>query len=237
MFCSFGDASPFCACNLAFARPLVMSRRKRDPCHFCSASTHRPIPLFLTVNCRGLHRHIANTTHPSKSVSLKTHAQRSTIDVDGLLSEYTMTGHTPQLPLSVEQAYRQKCIDLKKRLSECEDSNELLVVRNQRLKRGIQRLRLERALLLREIEERIQPRVDDSDGTPSPPPTVRSLPKVLDHADWASSRTRNLSGRSVLAGNRLKMTSQNVKNHLHHLALASLSHSSPTSDQSTTLLK
>lgn len=84
---------------------------------------------------------------------------------------------TPQLPVSVEEAYRQKCVELKKRLVECEDSNELLVVRNQRLRRGIQRLRLERAMILREIEDRIEQRVEDSDGSPSPPPTVsRSCP-------------------------------------------------------------
>jgi len=82
----------------------------------------------------------------------------------------------PALPNSVEEAYRQKCIELKKRLKDCESSNGLLVVRNHRLRRGIQRLRLERALLLREIERRIDPRADDSDGTPSPPPTPLEKP-------------------------------------------------------------
>lgn len=83
-----------------------------------------------------------------------------------------MVNSSPSLPNSVEEAYRQKCIELKKRLKDCETSNDLLVVRNHRLRRGIQRLRLERALLMREIERRIDPRMDDSDGTPSPPPTV-----------------------------------------------------------------
>src|SRR4051794_38351410 len=83
-----------------------------------------------------------------------------------------MVNSSPVLPASVEEAYRQKCIELKKRLKECENANDLLVVRNHRLRRGIQRLRLERSLLLREIERRIDPRMDDSDGTPSPPPTV-----------------------------------------------------------------
>ncbi|KAF3938228.1 hypothetical protein ABW19_dt0204618 [Dactylella cylindrospora] len=87
-----------------------------------------------------------------------------------------MVNSSPALPASVEEAYRQKCIDLKKRLKECESSNDLLVVRNHRLRRGIQRLRLERSLLLREIERRIDPRMDDSDGTPSPPPTPHEKP-------------------------------------------------------------
>ncbi|KAK6543875.1 hypothetical protein TWF694_000597 [Orbilia ellipsospora] len=90
-----------------------------------------------------------------------------------------MVNSSPALPASVEEAYRQKCIDLKKRLKECENANDLLVVRNHRLRRGIQRLRLERSLLLREIERRIDPRMDDSDGTPSPPPTPHEKPLRL----------------------------------------------------------
>jgi len=84
-------------------------------------------------------------------------------------------GPTPQLPASVEESYRQKCIDLKKRINEIESSNEVLVVRVQRAKRGIQRIRLERAFLLQQLEQRTDPKVDDSEGSPSPPPTVRSL--------------------------------------------------------------
>ena len=83
-------------------------------------------------------------------------------------------GPTPQLPASVEESYRQKCIDLKKRINEIESSNEVLVVRVQRAKRGIQRIRLERAFLLQQLEQRTDPKVDDSEGSPSPPPTVRS---------------------------------------------------------------
>ncbi|KAF3079491.1 hypothetical protein TWF569_007692 [Orbilia oligospora] len=90
-----------------------------------------------------------------------------------------MVSSSPALPASVEEAYRQKCIDLKKRLKECENANDQLVVRNHRLRRGIQRLRLERSLLLREIERRIDPRMDDSDGTPSPPPTPHEKPLRL----------------------------------------------------------
>ncbi|KAF3924842.1 hypothetical protein ABW21_db0204190 [Orbilia brochopaga] len=90
-----------------------------------------------------------------------------------------MVNSSPALPASVEEAYRAKCIDLKKRLKECENSNDVLVIRNHRLRRGIQRLRLERALLLREIERRIDPRMDDSDGTPSPPPTPHEKPLRL----------------------------------------------------------
>lgn len=84
-------------------------------------------------------------------------------------------GPTPPLPASVEESYRQKCIDLKKRINEIESSNDVLVVRVQRAKRGIQRMRLERAFLLQQLEQRTDPKVDDSEGSPSPPPTVSSL--------------------------------------------------------------
>lgn len=78
------------------------------------------------------------------------------------------------LPSSVEGSYRKKCKDLKKRINEIESSNELLASRIQRARRAIQRMRLERAFLLQQLEARIDDRVSDSDGSPSPPPTVRN---------------------------------------------------------------
>ncbi|CAZ80232.1 unnamed protein product [Tuber melanosporum] len=87
-----------------------------------------------------------------------------------------VVGPTPPLPASVEESYRQKCIDLKKRIKEIETSNDVLVVRMQRAERGIQRMRLERAFLLQQLEQRTDPRVDDSEGSPSPPPTPKDKP-------------------------------------------------------------
>lgn len=77
------------------------------------------------------------------------------------------------LPTSVEDSYRKKCKDLKKRINEIESSNELLTSRIQRARRAIQRMRLERAFLLQQLEARTDARVSDSEGSPSPPPTVR----------------------------------------------------------------
>ncbi|KAF8451757.1 hypothetical protein BGX38DRAFT_1180948 [Terfezia claveryi] len=81
-------------------------------------------------------------------------------------------GPAPALPTSVENSYRQKCLELKRRIREIEDTNEVLVLRIQRSRRGIQRARLERAFLLQQLEDRTDARVDDSEGSPSPPPTV-----------------------------------------------------------------
>jgi hypothetical protein len=76
------------------------------------------------------------------------------------------------LPPSVEQAYKQKCIDLKRRMKEVEETNDGYRVRRVRLNRGILKLRLERAFLLEQLARRTAERVDDSEGSPSPPPTV-----------------------------------------------------------------
>ncbi|KAJ6263263.1 hypothetical protein Dda_1824 [Drechslerella dactyloides] len=122
---------------------------------------------------------------PCLATRLQVHHSSSTLHLTGTQQQQhpsdskAMVNSSPALPASVEEAYRAKCVDLKKRLKECENSNDVLVIRNHRLRRGIQRLRLERALLLREIERRIDPRMDDSDGTPSPPPTPHEKPLRL----------------------------------------------------------
>ncbi|KAK9235179.1 hypothetical protein V1525DRAFT_410741 [Lipomyces kononenkoae] len=77
----------------------------------------------------------------------------------------------PMIPQSEEIKYRQKCKDLKKRIREIEEQNDVLTLRLARSKRAVQRMRLERALLLEKLEERTFLKVDDSEGSPSPPPS------------------------------------------------------------------
>jgi hypothetical protein len=85
------------------------------------------------------------------------------------------TGANPApLPPSVEAAYRQKCIDLRRRLKEVEEFNDAARLRIQRSKRQMMKMRLERAFLLERLEGRTSANVEDSDGSPSPPPTVSS---------------------------------------------------------------
>lgn len=79
----------------------------------------------------------------------------------------------PSLPPTVEEAYRRKCIQLKERYKEIEDENDAYRLRLTRLKRQIQKTRLERAILLEQIAKRTSTNVEDSEGSPSPPPTVR----------------------------------------------------------------
>lgn len=79
----------------------------------------------------------------------------------------------PPLPPSVEEAYRRKCLQLKRRTNEVEEDNEAARLRLARLRRGVEKLRLERAFLLDQLNKRTSTNVEDSDGSPSPPPTVR----------------------------------------------------------------
>jgi non-histone protein 10 len=82
----------------------------------------------------------------------------------------------PPLPPSVEEAYRRKCIQLKQRTSEVEEANDAARLRLARLKRQVEKMRLERAFLLEQLAKRTSTNVEDSDGSPSPPPTVSSAP-------------------------------------------------------------
>lgn len=78
----------------------------------------------------------------------------------------------PELPPSVEEAYRKKCIQLKTRLNEVEEANDASRLRIERLNRAIEKGRLERAFLLEQLAKRTSTNVEDSEGSPSPPPTV-----------------------------------------------------------------
>jgi len=82
----------------------------------------------------------------------------------------------PPLPPSVEEAYRRKCIQLKQRMNEIEEANDASRLRLSRIHRGIEKLRLERAFLLEQLAKRTSTNVEDSEGSPSPPPTPKEKP-------------------------------------------------------------
>ncbi|KAK4106250.1 hypothetical protein N658DRAFT_502746 [Parathielavia hyrcaniae] len=86
------------------------------------------------------------------------------------------TAVPPALPPSVEEAYRRKCIQLKQRTSEVEEANDAARLRLARLKRQVEKMRLERAFLLEQLAKRTSTNVEDSDGSPSPPPTPKEKP-------------------------------------------------------------
>lgn len=76
------------------------------------------------------------------------------------------------LPPSVEEAYRRKCVQLKNRTNEVEEANDAARLRLARIKRQVEKLRIERAFLLEQLAKRTSTNVEDSEGSPSPPPTV-----------------------------------------------------------------
>ncbi|CAK7263402.1 non-histone protein [Sporothrix epigloea] len=80
------------------------------------------------------------------------------------------------LPPSVEEAYRRKCVHLKKRMADVEEANDAARVRIARLKRQVEKQRLERAFLLEQLAKRTSTNVEDSDGSPSPPATPKDKP-------------------------------------------------------------
>lgn len=63
-------------------------------------------------------------------------------------------------------------MQLKQRSNEVEEMNSATRLRISRLKRQIEKMRLERAFLLDQLARRTSTNVEDSDGSPSPPPTV-----------------------------------------------------------------
>lgn len=81
-----------------------------------------------------------------------------------------------ELPPSVESAYYRKCIELRRRINDIEENNDGTRQRIQRLNRGIQKMRLERAFLLDQLQKHQEYNMDDSDRSSSPPPTPTDKP-------------------------------------------------------------
>ncbi|KAF5020758.1 hypothetical protein F66182_7218 [Fusarium sp. NRRL 66182] len=95
--------------------------------------------------------------------------KRKPSQADSLPSPSTAIPST--LPPSVEEAYRRKCVQLKNRTNEVEDANDAARLRLARIQRQVEKLRIERAFLLEQLAKRTSANVEDSDGSPSPPPT------------------------------------------------------------------
>ncbi|MCJ1386944.1 hypothetical protein MMC17_010073 [Xylographa soralifera] len=91
----------------------------------------------------------------------------------------------PTLPPTVEEAYRKKCIELKRRMNEVEENNDAYRLRKTRLVRGIRKMRLERAILLETLGKRMRKHGgdgtngmydDESEASSEGPPTPQEKP-------------------------------------------------------------
>ena len=64
-------------------------------------------------------------------------------------------------------------------MNEVEEANDASRQRIVRMERSIQKMRLERAFLLEQLSKRTSTNVEDSEGSPSPPPTVCNSPAIV----------------------------------------------------------
>ena len=156
----------------------------------------------------------------------------------------------PNLPPSVEEAYRKKCIELKRRMGEVEQNNDSFRLRKNRLLRGIRKMRLERALLLHELGKRMRKNGtngywdEESEGSSEGPPTVcYHLLSILTMAryllryaksGWDISQTISLFDRNVaIAAQRLLLHPWPSSS--QSLTQSSISVKTPTSSHPTHL--
>lgn len=115
-------------------------------------------PSGLHCSCRGVVKRFSS----SRSKLTQATAARSQSSKD--------------LPPSVETAYYRKCIELRRRINDIDENNDATRLRIQRLSRGVQKMRLERAFLLEQLHKHMEYNVDDSDRSSSPPPTPTDKP-------------------------------------------------------------
>lgn len=76
---------------------------------------------------------------------------------------------------SVEKAYLRKCIELKRRINEVEESNDVLRLRKARLRRAITKMRVERAFLLEQIARKMNYSLDASDDDDLEQPIAQAV--------------------------------------------------------------
>ncbi|KAF4638061.1 hypothetical protein G7Y89_g17 [Cudoniella acicularis] len=130
------------------------------------------------LNERAPPRHLRNLHRQQYEHPILRHiAETSSIASSSSPSLTNNSGSVPPaLAPSVEEAYRRKCIQLKQRINEIEHDNDSARLRVVRLERGVQKLRLERAFLMEQLAKRTSTNVEDSEGSPSPPPTPKEKP-------------------------------------------------------------
>ncbi|KAK4192115.1 hypothetical protein QBC35DRAFT_470386 [Podospora australis] len=123
----------------------------------------------------------------------------------------------PPLPPTVEEAYRRKCNKLRQRSNEVEKANDAARLRLARLKRQIEKLRLERVFLYEQLAKRTSANVEDSDGSPSPPPTPKEKPLRLKRGHRKASVLANIDGGGGAGSSSLgpgsTFISQNPQSH------------------------
>lgn len=109
-----------------------------------------------------------------------------------------------------EQKFKQKCKELKKRITEVEENNEVATLALSRTKMAIRRLRLEYAVLLERLENRaiMIPDGNYEQEDMSPPPS----PTILDESLNTSNAKLTRNGLSKRGGKKTKGVSSTTGN-------------------------
>lgn len=126
----------------------------------------------------------------------------------------------PALPPSVERAYRDKCIELKRRQAEVEQNNDSFRLRKNRLHRSIRKMRLERSMLLEMLGKRMRKNgVDgyydyDSENSSEMPATVRPpthITSAMSHAKISSCPAeQQAAAQQTQPSSRSRLSSDNT---------------------------
>jgi hypothetical protein len=184
-----GSDNLSCPANLPYISPCASPPRKTP--HQVSMDHKMTTDLPLPSGRAGPHGHANSNPDPPISYRIPLPNPSSPITGNALPDSPPCHKNPPQpltkslgvippeLPPSVEGAYRKKCIQLKQRMNEVEEANDSSRQRLARINRSIQKLRLERAFLLEQLAKRTSTNVEDSEGSPSPPPTVRFPLSIL----------------------------------------------------------
>ncbi len=110
-------------------------------------------------------------------------------------------------PESEDVKYKQKCKDLKRRIQEIEDHNDVVTIKIARAKRAVQRLRLERAFLLEKLEERTFMGVGEEHGKAQ---STSNAHHSIARATQPASRSPSLDGALMYASNTSMTNPQSV---------------------------
>lgn len=98
---------------------------------------------------------------------------------------------------NTEQKFRQKCNELKKRIAEVEESNEIATIALARTRMSIRRLRLEHSVLLERLEEQIL-RTPGSDELMSHPPRPALLDDSLNIKAVKNATQKSKKNKAIL---------------------------------------
>jgi hypothetical protein len=155
--------------------------RKLDPIEETTAEIPRRTVvavLPMPESMKQLHAAIASFTASNKDSDMvdagDVYTSDSNVSANPSSDRIVHGVSNSPLPPSVEAAYYQKCIDLKRRIQEIEGNNDKMHTTIERSHRAVTKLRLERSFLVSEVVRQMA-KETGSEKSDSPLPTVSDL--------------------------------------------------------------